>query len=100
MYELRLRENRYNVYDIYKDNERIRDQNDLCICINEEENNIAFYNGYTAHNLLDVDIILDELIEILTMINDTKKWRVNSGYMFYQINKDLDAKVNNTKEMV
>lgn len=94
MYELRLRENRYNVYDIYKDNERIRDQNDLCICINEECHDVVFYNAYTAHELLDVDIILDELIEILMMLDDTNKWRTRDSYDFYQINKDLKERLN------
>ena len=95
MYELQLRGNRFNVYDIYKDNEKIRDENDLCICINEEKCHIAFYNAYTAHKLLDIDIILDEIVEVLMMINNTKKWYVDSRYDFYQINKALEIKLNN-----
>ena len=95
MYEFQLRPNRYNVYDIYKDNERIRDQNDLCICINEEDHDVVFYNGYTAHTLVNIDVILDEIVEILMMLDDTKKWRVRDSYDFYQINKMLKNKLNN-----
>lgn len=95
MYELRLRGNRFNIYDIYKDDEKIRDQNDLCICINEERHSVAFYNAYTAHNLLDVNTMLDEIVGILMMMDDTKKWCIDSKYDFYQINKDLNNKLNN-----
>jgi hypothetical protein len=95
LYELQLRKNRYDVYDIYKDNERVRDGKDLCVCINEERHSVAFYNAYTAHNLLDVDTMLDEIVGILMMIDDTKKWCVDSKYDFYQINKELEIKLNN-----
>lgn len=95
MYEFRLRQNRYNVYDIYKDNERIRDENDLCIYINEECHEVVFYNGYTAHTLVNVDVMLNEIVEILMMLDDTKKWRVRDSYDFYQINKMLKNKLNN-----
>lgn len=94
MYEFRLRSNRYNVYDIYKDNERIRDQNDLCICINEEDHDVVFYNAYTAHTLVNVDVILDEIVEILMMLDDTKKWHTRDSYNLYQINKALKNKLN------
>ena len=95
MYEFRLRPNRYDVYDIYKNNERIRDQNDLCIKIDEEEHHIIFYNAYTAHTLLNVDVVVDELIEIIMMLDDTKKWHTRDSYDFYQINKALKEKLNN-----
>ena len=96
MYELRVRDRnsiKYDIYDIYMNNKRIRDENDLCIRIREDRADVVFFNAYTAHNLLDIDTILNELIEILMIINNKEKWRVCFGYD-YPINKELDIILN------
>lgn len=93
MYEFRLRPNSRDVYDIYIDNKRIRDENDLCIRIREARADVVFFNAYTAHDLLNTKDIIYELIDILMILNNKEKWRVCSGYN-YPINKELDIILN------
>ena len=45
MYEFILKKNCKNVYNIYKDNKRIRDENDFCVKIDEENKSVAFFNA-------------------------------------------------------
>ena len=99
MYEFRLRPNRYNVYDIYKDNERIRDENDFCVKIDEENKSVAFFNAWTAHKLVNVNDIIIQLLELLNLIETSNEgasnWEVIRGYDDYLINKVLRKKLEN-----
>jgi hypothetical protein len=92
-----LRRNYKNVYDIYKDGERIRDENDFCIKIDEENKGVAFFNAWTAHKLVNVDEIICELLELLKLIDTSDKgasnWEVIRGYNEYVINIALKKKL-------
>ena len=69
MYEFILRKHHNNVYDIYKDNERIRDENDFCVKIDEENKRVAFFNAWTAHKLVNVnDIIYSDTLTIVPTV--------------------------------
>jgi hypothetical protein len=97
MYKFMLRRNYKNVYDIYKDGERIRDENDFCIKIDEENKGVAFFNAWTAHKLVNVDEIICELLELLKLIDTSDKgasnWEVIRGYNEYVINIALKKKL-------
>jgi hypothetical protein len=94
MYEFILRENRSDIYDIYMDGKRIRDENDFCVKIDEENKRVLFYNAYTAHSLVETDEILAQLIDILKLItaNDLNGWEVTQGYN-YVINTILELEL-------
>ena len=92
MYEFVLKNRFSGVYDIYRNNERIRDENDFCVRIDEKKKQVAFYNAYTAHMLVNVVEIIPELLEILKMI-DEGPWKLKEGYD-YQINKVLREELN------
>ena len=94
MYQLILRKNYSDIYDIYKDNNKIRDEYDITLKIDEKNKKVAFFNAYKAHNLLDVDIILNELIDLLLIIDNTNKWQILDGYDYF-INRELETKLNN-----
>lgn len=97
MYKFMLRRNYKNVYDIYKDGERIRDENDFCIKIDEENKSVAFFNAWTAHKLVNVDDIIDQLLELLNLIDTSdegaRKWDIIRGYNDYVINIALKNKL-------
>lgn len=99
MYEFILRKHHKDVYDIYKDNERIRDENDFCIKIDEDNKRVAFFNAWTAHKLVDVNEIIYQLLELLSLIetNDegASNWEIIRGYDDYLINKVLRKKLEN-----
>lgn len=99
MYEFILREHHYNVYDIYKDNKKIRDENDFCLKIDEENKRVAFFNAWTAHKLVDVNEIIYQLLELLDLIETSDEgassWEVIKGYDDYLINKVLRKKLEN-----
>jgi hypothetical protein len=92
-----LRRNYKNVYDIYKDGERIRDENDFCIKIDEENKGVAFFNAWTAHKLVNVDEIICELLELLKLIDTSDEgasnWEVIRGYNEYVINIALKKRL-------
>ena len=94
MYEFILRENRRDIYDIYMDGKRIRDENDFCVKIDEENKRVLFYNAYTGHSLVETDIILAQLIDILKLItaNDLNGWEVTKGYN-YVLNTVLELEL-------
>ena len=94
MYQFILRENHSDIYDIYKDNIKIRDEYDVTVRIDESRKRVAFFNAYKAHNLLDMNIILDELCALLLIIDNENKWQILNGYD-YLINKELEMKLNN-----
>lgn len=99
MYEFILREHHYNVYDIYKDNERIRDENDFCVKIDEDNKRVAFFNAWTAHKLVNVNDIIYQLLELLSLMEmsdeGASNWEVIKGYDDYLINKVLRKKLEN-----
>lgn len=103
MYEFILRKNYKNVYNIYKDNKRVRDENDFCVKIDEENKSVAFFNAWTAHKFVNVDDIIYQLLELLSLIktNDegsdegASNWEVIRGYDDYLINKILRKKLEN-----
>lgn len=90
MYEFILRKDHKNAYNIYKDNKRIRDENDFCLKIDEENKSVAFFNAWTAHKFVDVDEIVNQLLELLSLIetNDegVSNWKLIKGYDHYVIN--------------
>ena len=94
MYEFILRKNRIDVYDIYMDGKRIRDENDFCIKIDEDNKRVAFYNAQTGHSLVETDIILAQLIDILNLItaDNLKGWKVPKGYN-YVLNNILELEL-------
>jgi hypothetical protein len=96
-----LRRNYKNVYDIYKDGERIRDENDFCIKIDEENKSVAFFNAWTAHKLVNVDEIICELLELLKLIDTSDEgassWEVIRGYNDYVINIALKKRLEKLK---
>ena len=81
MYEFILRKHYSKAYDVYKDGVRVRDENDFCVIIEEENRHVVFFNAYTAHNLVNVKEIVGELIAILMMI-DSRPWTVIKGYEY------------------
>ena len=101
MYEFILREHHHNVYDIYKDNEKIRDENDFCIKIDEENKRVAFFNAWTAHRLVNVDDIIIQLLELLNLMQTSDEgasnWEVIRGYDDYVINIALRKKLEKLK---
>ena len=96
MYEFILRKGCNNVYNIYKDKKRIRDENDFCLKIDEENKRVAFFNAWTAHKFVNVDDIICELLELLNLITTsnegTSNWEVFRGYE-YVINIALKKKL-------
>ena len=102
MYEFILRKDHKNIYNIYKNNKRIRDENDFCVKIDEENKRVVFFNAWTAHKFVDVDDIIYQLLEILNLIgtNDegsdegASNWEVIRGYDDYVINVELKKKLN------
>lgn len=101
MYKFMLRRNYKNVYDIYKDKKRIRDENDFCVKIDEENKTVAFFNAWTAHKLVNVDEIICELLELLNLITTSDEgasdWEVIRGYNDYVINIALKNKLEKLK---
>ena len=101
MYKFMLRRNYKNVYDIYKDGKRIRDENDFCIKIDEENKSVAFFNAWTAHKLVNVDDIIDQLLELLNLIDTSdegaRNWNIIRGYNDYVINIALKKKLEKLK---
>ena len=101
MYKFMLRRNYKNVYDIYKDNKRIRDENDFCIKIDEENKSVAFFNAWTAHKLVNVDDIIDQLLELLNLIDTSDEgasgWEIIRGYNDYVINIALKKRLEKLK---
>lgn len=101
MYEFILRQHHHNVYDIYKDNERVRDENDFCIKIDEENKRVVFFNAWTAHKLVNVDDIIIQLLELLSLIKTSDEgasnWEVIRGYDDYVINIALHKKLETLK---
>ena len=81
MYEFILRKHCTGVYDVYKGGVRVRDENDFCVRIEEENRRVAFFNAYTGHKLVNVREIIGELIAILMMI-DSRPWTVIEGYEY------------------
>ena len=94
MYEFILRKNSKDIYNIYMDGKRIRDENDFCVKIDEENKRVLFYNAYTGHSLVETDVILAQLIDILKLItaNDLNGWEVTQGYG-YVINTILELEL-------
>jgi hypothetical protein len=105
MYEFILRKDHKNVYNIYKDNKRIRDENDFCVKIDEENKRVVFFNAWTAHKLVNVNDIIHQLLELLSLIktNDegsdegVSNWEVIKGYDEYVINIALRKKLEKYK---
>ena len=101
MYEFILRKNYKDVYDIYKDGSRIRDENDFCVKIDEENKSVAFFNAWTAHKLVNVDDIVYQLLELLNLIETSDEgasnWEVIRGYDDYVINIALRKKLEKFK---
>ena len=99
MYEFILRKHYKDVYDIYKDGSRIRDENDFCVKIDEENKRVAFYNAWTAHKLVNVNDIIYQLLELLNLIETSNEgannWEVIRGYDDYLINKVIRKKLEN-----
>ena len=92
MYKFIMRSERLDIYDIYLNDKRIRDENDFCLKIDETTKEVVFYNAYTAHKLTDTNKIIDELIELLKMIS-SEVWQVKEGYDLYLINRMLRDKL-------
>lgn len=101
MYEFILREHHHNVYDIYKDNKKIRDENDFCIKIDEENKRVVFFNAWTAHKLVNVNDIIYQLLELLNLMGTSNEgasnWEVIKGYDDYVINIALRKKLEKLK---
>ena len=105
MYEFILRKHHKDVYDIYKDGSRIRDENDFCVKIDEGNKRVAFFNAWTAHKLVNVNDIIYQLLELLSLIktNDegsdegASNWEVIRGYDDYVINIALRKKLEKLK---
>lgn len=101
MYEFILKKNYNNVYDIYKDGKRIRDENDFCVKIDEEIKKVVFFNAWTAHRLVNVDDIVYQLIDLLKLIETSDEgasnWEVIRGYNDYVINIALKNKLEKLK---
>lgn len=101
MYEFILRKHHKDVYDIYKDNERIRDENDFCVKIDEDNKRVAFFNGWTAHKLVNVNDIIYQLLELLSLMGTSDEgasnWEVIKGYDEYVINIALRKKLEKIK---
>jgi hypothetical protein len=101
MYEFILREHHHNVYDIYKDNERIRDENDFCVKIDEENKRVVFFNAWTAHKLVNVNDIIYQLLELLNLMGTSDEgasnWEIIKGYDDYVINIALRKKLEKLK---
>ena len=96
MYEFILRKDHKNAYNIYKDNKRVRDENDFCVKIDEENKRVAFFNAWTAHKLVNVDDIIYQLLDLLDLIETSDEgasnWEVIRGYE-YVINIALKKKL-------
>ena len=101
MYEFILRKHNKDVYDIYKDGSRIRDENDFCVKIDEENKRVAFFNAWTAHKLVNVNDIIYQLLELLSLIKASDEgasnWEVIKGYDDYVINIALRKKLEKFK---
>ena len=101
MYEFILRKNHKDVYDIYKDNKRIRDENDFCVKIDEENKRVVFYNAWTAHKLVNVNDIIYQLLELLNLMGTSDEgasnWEIIKGYDDYVINIALRKKLEKLK---
>jgi hypothetical protein len=101
MYEFILREHHHNVYDIYKDNKRIRDENDFCVKIDEENKRVVFFNAWTAHKLVNVNDIIYQLLELLNLMGTSDEgasnWEIIKGYDDYVINIALRKKLEKLK---
>ena len=97
MYEFILRKDHKNVYNIYKDNKRIRDENDFCVKIDEENKRVVFFNAWTAHKLVNVNDIIYQLLELLNLMKTNNEgasnWEVIKGYDEYVINIALRKKL-------
>ena len=102
-YEFILRKNYRNIYDIYKDGNRIRDENDFCVKIDEETKRVAFFNAWTAHRLVNVDDIVAQLLELLKLMEGSvsdegaRNWDIIRGYNDYVINIALCKKLEKIK---
>lgn len=101
MYEFILRKNYKDIYNIYKDNKRIRDENDFCVKIDEENKRVVFYNAWTAHKLVNVNDIIIQLLELLNLMKASDEgasnWEVIRGYDDYVINIALRKKLEKLK---
>ena len=97
MYEFILRKNHKDVYDIYKDNKKIRDENDFCVKIDEENKRVVFFNAWTAHKLVNVNDIIYQLLELLSLMGTSDEgssnWEIIKGYDDYVINIALRKKL-------
>ena len=86
MYQFILRKNHSDIYDIYKDNERIWDENDFCIKIDEKNKRVAFFND-----------IIYQLLELLNLMETSDEgasnWEIIRGYNDYVINIALRKKL-------
>jgi hypothetical protein len=101
MYEFILRKDHKNVYNIYKDNKRIRDENDFCVKIDEENKRVVFFNAWTAHKLVNVNDIIYQLLELLNLMGTSDEgasnWEIIKGYDDYVINIALRKKLEKLK---
>ena len=92
MYKFILKEPYDDIYDIYKDNERIRDENNFCVKIDERNKSVAFFNAWNAHKIANVNDIIEQLLELLNLM-ETSNWKVIKGYDDYVINIALRKKL-------
>jgi hypothetical protein len=99
MYKFVLRKN--DIYDIYKGNKRIHDEDDFCVKIDEENKRVVFFNAWTAHKIVNIDDVINQLLELLNLIKtndegndeETNNWKIISGYDDYIINIALRKKL-------
>jgi hypothetical protein len=99
MYKFVLRKN--DIYDIYKGNKRIHDEDDFCVKIDEENKRVVFFNAWAAHKIVNIDDVINQLLELLNLIKtndegsdeETNNWKIISGYDDYIINIALRKKL-------